>query len=168
MLASIGRVLQAELARTLGATGQPMPAPSAVPVRQTGRALLAVVGAHLSGQPLNRQLSERGARLVRTARTAPHYRLFALPTTPPKPGMVRVATGGEGRAIEVEVYELSDEALGSFLRLVPGPLCIGTIALDDGAEVLGFLCESSATAGQRDISTYGGWRAFLASGQLAR
>jgi allophanate hydrolase len=168
LLASIGRVLHAELGRTLGATDQPMPAPSAVPVRQTGRALLAVVGAHLSGQPLNRQLSERGARLVRTARTAPNYRLYALPTTPPKPGMVRVGAGGEGRAIELEVYELSDEALGSFLRLVPGPLCIGTIALDDGAEVLGFLCESAATAGQRDISTYGGWRAFLASGQLAR
>jgi allophanate hydrolase len=100
---------------------------------------------------------------LRITRTAPCYRLFALPTTPPKPGMVRVAAGGEGRAFEVEVYELSDEALGSFLRLVPGPLCIGTITLEDGAEVLGFLCESSATTGQRDISSYGGWRAFIAS-----
>jgi len=165
LLASVGRVLHAELARTVGATGRPMPMLPNLPVRPSGRALLAVVGAHLSGQPLNRQLTDLGARLVQVTRSAPCYRLFALPTTPPKPGLVRVPAGGEGRAIELEVYELSDHALGSFLRLVPAPLCIGTIELADGASVLGFLCEGSATAGQRDISSFGGWRGFLAFGQ---
>jgi allophanate hydrolase len=165
LLSSVGRVLHATLARTLGATGQPMREPTALPVRESGRALLAVAGAHLSGQPLNRQLTDLGARLVRVTRSAPCYRLYALPTTPPKPGLVRVTAGSEGRAIELEVYELSDEGLGSFLRLVPAPLCLGTVELEDGANVLGFLCESSASAGQRDISSFGGWRAFLASGQ---
>jgi allophanate hydrolase len=127
--------------------------------------LLAVVGAHLSGQPLNHQLTDRGAQLVRTTRTAPAYRLFALDTVPPKPGLVRtadasVADPGAG-PIEVELWELDDAALGSFLTGVPAPLCLGTLELEDGSSVLGFLCEELATRGQPDITALGGWRAHL-------
>ena len=122
---------------------------------------LAVVGAHLSGEPLNRELADRGARLVRACRTGPEYRLYALhATTPPKPGLVRVA--GAGAAIEVEVWELGEAAFGSFVAAVPAPLVIGTVTLQDGESVKGFLCEAHAVAGAEDISVFGGWRAYLA------
>jgi allophanate hydrolase len=151
----------------LGATGRALPehggdvnAPPRVlpsPVR------LAVVGAHLSGQPLNHQLTDRGATLVRACRTAPHYRLFALPgTTPPKPGLIRLSPGMNGSAIEVEVWEMTAEAFGSFVAMIPPPLGIGSLTLEDGEVVKGFLCESYAIEGARDISTFGGWRSFLA------
>lgn len=123
---------------------------------------IAVVGAHLSGLPLNSQLVERGAHLVQTTRTAPLYRLYALPgTTPPKPGLQRVAEGGS--AIEVEVWSMPQDAVGSFLALIPAPLGLGTLQLADGRTVQGFLCEAHALAQARDISAYGGWRAYLAS-----
>jgi allophanate hydrolase len=158
LLASVGRELHGRLVRKLGATPHTLRAPAALSARGGQRALLAVVGAHLSGQPLNRELTDLGARLVQSTRTAPHYKLFALETTPPKPGLLRVASGGA--AIELEVWELDDAALGTFLRGVRDPLCIGTVELDGGAKVLGFLCESAATEGQRDITSFGGWRAF--------
>ncbi|MFM7224812.1 MAG: hypothetical protein ACKOBG_02880 [Actinomycetota bacterium] len=130
-------------------------------------ALLAVVGAHLAGQPLNHQLTDRGARLRESTSTAPRYRLFALPTVPPKPGLVRTADSatpdsGAG-AIEVEVWELDDEALGSFVQGIPAPLCVGTVELADGRTVLGFLCESIATVGAPEITRFGGWRSYLES-----
>lgn len=122
---------------------------------------LAVVGAHLSGLPLNGQLGERGARLRAVTRTAAAYRLYALPgTVPPKPAMVRVAAGGA--AIEVEVWDMPAAAFGSFLALVPAPLCLGRVELADGSRVHGFLGEAHAVAGADDITRYGGWRAFLA------
>jgi allophanate hydrolase len=132
-----------------------------------GVPLLAVVGAHLSGEPLNHQLTDRGARLVRTTRTAPVYRLYALPTEPPKPGLARTSDArnvdkGAGE-IELEVWELDDAALGSFLPGVPAPLCLGTVELVDGTSVLGFLCEELATRGCPDITSTGGWRAYLRS-----
>ncbi|HYB69642.1 MAG TPA: amidase family protein, partial [Candidatus Bathyarchaeia archaeon] len=143
-------------------------APAAPPPPARGRAVrLAVVGAHLSGQPLNRELTERGARLVRTCRTAAAYRLFALPDTrPPKPGLVRVAAGGA--AIEVEVWELSEAAFGAVVAAVPPPLAIGTVTLQDGEPVKGFLSEAHAVAGAVDISAHGGWRAYVASRGAAR
>jgi allophanate hydrolase len=112
--------------------------------------------------PLNRQLTDRGATLVRAARTAPSYRLYALPDTrPPKPGLVRVAEG-QGVAVEVEVWALPEATVGSFLAGVTAPLAIGTIELEDGARVHGFLCESHAVARAEDISPFGGWRAYVA------
>jgi allophanate hydrolase len=121
---------------------------------------LAVVGAHLSGEPLNHQLTGRGARLVRTCRTAPVYRLYALAdTVPPKPGLVHI--GSAGAAVEVEVWELSLEAFGAFVAEVPAPLAIGTLELEeDGTSVKGFVCEPRAVAGATDITEYGGWRAY--------
>jgi allophanate hydrolase len=160
LLASVGRALHAALVNTLGATGHAMPALPELPVRAGESAMLAVVGAHLSGEPLNRELTDLGARLVRSTRTSARYRLFALPTTPPKPGLVRVADGQAGGAIELEVWELSNAALGHFMRGVRMPLCIGTVELEDGSQVLGFLCEGTAVEGQREITSFGGWRAF--------
>ncbi len=123
---------------------------------------LAVVGAHLSGLPLNGQLTERGATLVEAATTAPCYRLYALPgTTPPKPGLVRRTEGGAG--IAVEVWSMPQSQVGSFLALIPPPLSLGTIELAGGRRVHGFLCESHALAGALDITTSGGWRAYLGS-----
>jgi allophanate hydrolase len=136
-------------------------APSS-PTLVDGRVLVAVVGAHLAGQPLNHQLTRRGARFVRAARTAPRYRLFALPTTPRKPGLVRVLDGEPGTSVEVEVWDLPAAELGAFFADVAAPLCLGTLELDDGDRVAGFLCEAHATRDARDISSFGGWRRFLA------
>jgi allophanate hydrolase len=125
--------------------------------------LLAVCGAHLSGLPLNPQLVQLGAKRVRATRTAPHYQLYALPgTTPPKPGLVRVKSGGA--SIEVEVWELPADAYGRFVAAIPAPLGIGTLALESGETVQGFLCEAHAVEGARNITSFGGWRAYL-SGQ---
>jgi allophanate hydrolase len=124
---------------------------------------VAVVGAHLTGQPLNGQLTERGGCLVRTCRTAPEYRLYALKdTVPPKPGLERVVDG-TGHAIEVEVWALPVESFGSFMKLVSSPLGIGTLRLDDGTDVKGFICEPFALASANDISHFGGWRNFVQS-----
>jgi len=124
---------------------------------------VAVVGAHLSGMPLNGQLTERNARLVRRTRTALDYQLFALPdTSPPKPGLLRVAPGA-GHAIEIEVWEMPVAHYGSFVALIPAPLGIGTLRLEDGSSVQGFLCEPQALLGATDISALGGWRAYMAS-----
>jgi len=122
------------------------------------------VGAHLQGLPLHGQLMERGARLLERTRSAPRYRLHALPgSTPPKPGLARVAEGQPGHAIELEVYELPQAALGSFLALIPPPLGLGNLELADGRWVKGFICEGAALQGAPDISAFGGWRAYLAS-----
>ena len=164
-LARFGRDWARRVAQPLGATGRlralpdtpAAPWPAGEPVLP-----LAVVGAHLSGLPLNAQLLERGARLRQRTHTAPHYRLYALPgTTPPKPGLLRVP--GDGRAIEIEVWDLPLAQVGSFLALVPSPLGLGTVELDDGSAVHGFLCEPHALDGARDISRFGGWRGYLAS-----
>jgi allophanate hydrolase len=121
-----------------------------------------VVGAHLSGMPLNGQLMERGGRLLASTETAPDYRLFALPgTTPPKPGLLRVAPGS-GYRIAVEVWEMPLEHYGSFVAGIPPPLGIATLTLTDGDQVQGFACEALATGGAQEISHLGGWRAFMA------
>ncbi len=127
------------------------------------RIRLAVVGAHLSGMPLNDELVTRGARLVRAARTAPAYRLYALgDRRPARPGLVRVPDG-RGAAIDVEVWDLEPADFGRFVAGICGPLAIGTLELEDGERVKGFVCEDCAVEGQEDISAYGGWRSYLES-----
>jgi allophanate hydrolase len=111
---------------------------------------------------LNRELTCRGARLLQTTRTAAEYRLFALDTIPPKPGLVH-APHAAGESIEVEVWELDQQAFGSFVAEIPAPMTIGSTRLIDGSTVKGFSCEPHALEGAREISEYGGWRAFLAS-----
>jgi allophanate hydrolase len=128
----------------------------------TPKVKLAVVGAHLGGMPLHWQLTSRGAELVRRCKTAPAYRLYAMAdSTPPKPALVHVGDGGS--AIEVEVYSLGVEAFGGFVVEVPPPLAIGTVTLDDGTDVKGFVAEPRALTGAEDITALGGWRAYIAS-----
>lgn len=127
----------------------------------SGQVKVAVCGAHLSGLPLNHQLTSRGGRLLCTTTSSPDYRLYALPGGPPyRPGMVRVASGGA--AIAVEVWELPAREFGSFVAGIPAPLGIGTLTLADGERVQGFICESHAVADATDITHFGGWRAYLA------
>ncbi len=146
---------------SVGATGLPIPPRSLDLETPRGWIKLAVVGAHLSGQPLNHQLVHLNARWVRTCRTSAEYRLFALPgTIPPKPGLIRMSKGGVPQ--EVEVWQMSAEAFGAFVAAIPPPLGIGTIRLKDGENVKSFLCEQYATEGATDISHHGGWRNFLA------
>lgn len=121
---------------------------------------VAVVGAHLSGMPLNTQLVERHATLVEQTTTSPDYRLYALPnTTPPKPGLKRVDT--DGCEIIVEVWEMATSAFGSFVDLIPAPLGIGNLELADGRWVNGFICEGYGFNGARDVTDFGGWRAYI-------
>ncbi len=126
---------------------------------------IAVVGAHLEGQPLNWQLLERGARKRESTTTAPVYTLAALPdTTPPKPGLARVAGADQvGHAIAIEIWALPLRRFGEFVAEVPPPLAIGTIEVAGGRWVKGFVCEPAALKGATDISHFGGWRAYLAS-----
>jgi allophanate hydrolase len=126
----------------------------------SGLVQVAVCGAHLSGLPLNWQLTQRGAKLLRAVRSAPCYKLFALPGGPPKrPGMLRVDHGGA--AIDMEVWALAATEFGSFVAGIPAPLGIGTVLLEDGTSVQGFVCEAHATNQAQDISHFGGWRAYL-------
>ncbi|MFI5474687.1 allophanate hydrolase [Streptomyces cacaoi] len=120
---------------------------------------VAVAGAHLTGQPLNPQLLSLGAVLDRTTTTSPVYRLHALRTAPPKPGLVRVGEGGA--AIEVEIWRLPAEGLGNLLAALPRPMALGSVELADGSQVPGFLCEPGALGDAADITAYGGWRAYL-------
>jgi allophanate hydrolase len=163
MLAAIGRVFHADTALPLGATGRTQPALADVATTlRGGEIALAVVGAHLSGMPLNGELRALDARLMMQTTTTADYRLFALAgTVLPKPGMLRVADG-EGAAIAVEVWALTAQAFGRFVAAVPPPLSIGTVRLADGAAAKGFLVEATAVESARDISSFGGWRAFVA------
>jgi allophanate hydrolase len=161
-LCRLGDIAQRAAVKTMGATGLPLPARASEEAKEAGLIQIAVCGAHMSGLPLNHQLVERGARLARTCRTAPDYRLFALTQfTPPRPGMVR---GEAGAAIEVEVWEMPLAAFGSFMEGIPAPLGIGTVTLEGGQQVKGFLCEPLATKGARDITGLGGWRQYIKGG----
>jgi allophanate hydrolase len=128
-----------------------------------GCVAVAVVGAHLSGEPLNWQLTERGARLLKTTRTLPEYRLYALEgSPPPKPGLVR-EQGFEGPGIEVEIWAVPQDQFGGFVAAVVPPLAIGSAILASGETVKCFLCEPYAIAGALEITRFGGWRPYLAS-----
>ncbi len=134
-----------------------------MPSTPPGCVNVAVVGAHLTGQPLNGQLTGRGARLVKTCRTAPGYRLYALEgTTPLKPGLVRDEKFA-GPGIELEIWAIPENRFGAFVAEVPAPLGIGNAILDNGERVKCFICEPYAIAGAREVTEFGGWRAYLAS-----
>jgi allophanate hydrolase len=162
-LAAIGREFHAATGLSLGALKKPPP--PLVPgsgAAAEDEVAIAVVGAHLSGMPLNGELRAIGGRLIERTATAPHYRLYALSgTKPAKPGLLRVRNGA-GAAIEVEVWGLSESAFGRFVAAVPPPLSIGTLELRGGRPVKGFLVEAEAVTDARDISSFGGWRAFMA------
>lgn len=147
----------------LGATDKPRPEETPGAEISTPTVKVAVVGAHISGMPLNTQLTERLSVLLEQTTTSAHYRLYALPnTTPPKPGLKRVAAG-EGEQIIVEVWEMPASAFGSFVDLIPAPLGIGNVELADGRWVNGFICEGYGFDGARDVTEFGGWRAYITS-----
>ena len=161
-LASIGRVFHADTRLPMGARSLPQPPLAALPTGLCGDEIaIAVVGAHLSGMALNGELKALGGRLLEQAQTAPDYRLYALATIPPKPGMLRVSAGA-GSSIELELWALSAASFGTFVAAVPPPLSIGTVRLADGRGVKGFIVEAADVDGAREISAFGGWRAFVA------
>jgi allophanate hydrolase len=149
----------------LGASAIPLPPASPEEPSRGDMIPFAVCGAHMSGLPLNAELTERGGVLLRRCRTAPRYRLFALEEFfPPRPGLMRDAAG---KAIEVEVWALPLHAFGSFVDSIPSPLGMGTIELEDGETLRGFLCEGYAVARAPEITALGGWRAYLRQGRTA-
>ena len=126
---------------------------------------LAVVGAHLKDMPLHWQLTSREAKFVSATKTAPTYKLYAMAdSVPPKPALVHVGAdeNGGGGSLELEVYELDMAAFGSFVAEVPPPLAIGTVTLEDGSLVKGFVAEPRAITNAEDITALGGWRAYIA------
>jgi allophanate hydrolase len=158
-LLELGGRFHAASGLRLGGSATPVPAPAPAATRAPERIAIAVCGAHMTGLPLNPELTRRGGRLVARTRTAPCYRLYALPGgRPQRPGLMRDAGGA---AIEVELWELPLASFGSFVAGVPAPLAIGTLTLVDGRDVKGFLCEAHAAAGATDITPLGGWRQFL-------
>lgn len=160
--ASVAQRLHRATGQGLGATETPVPqGPTPAPTAQPGETVLAVVGAHMSGLPLNAQLTDRGGRFLETTETAAGYQLFALPGGPPtRPGLLRTGTGGP---IALELWALPTESLGSFLEGIPSPLGLGTLSLCDGRQVTGFLVEAAGVHGAEDVSRFGGWRAYLAA-----
>jgi allophanate hydrolase len=161
-LASIGRVFQADTRLTLGARGVPQPLLADLAAGPgEDEIAIAVVGAHLSGMVLNGELKALGGRLLEATVTAPDYRLYALDTIPPKPGMLRVEAG-TGAAVALEIWALSAASFGKFVAAIPPPLSIGTVRLADGRGVKGFIVEAADIDGAREISAFGGWRAFVA------
>lgn len=163
-LAPLADALHRKGARGMGRDkAAALPEASIVSAAASGMVPIMVVGAHLTGMPLNRELTGPGGRLVKQCRTAGDYRLFALPnTTPPKPGLVR-EPGFAGDGLAVELWELPPAAFAEFVARIPAPLGIGKVTLDDGSSVSGFLCEAHALGGAEEITHHGGWRAFIAS-----
>lgn len=161
LTASLAAAIQAG---TMGATGVALPAPpapSAAPMPD--ETVLALVGAHMGGLPLNGQITERGGRFLEAASTAPDYRLSLLPGGPPaRPGLLRVTEGGA--SIALELWAMPTARVGDFLALIPSPLGLGTVRLADGRAVTGFLAEAAGVVGAEDITALGGWRGYLARG----
>jgi allophanate hydrolase len=160
-LLDLGAKLHLAAALPVGATQQPLRATTAPPQLPAGHIAVVVCGAHMSGLPLNVQLTSRHAFLLRATRTAPVYRFYALPGGPPKrPGLVRVGDGGS--AVDVEVWAVPSADFGSFVAGIPSPLGIGKVELADGSWCSGFVCETCGLQGAEEITQFGGWRQYLA------
>ena len=160
LLLSLGGCWQQALGFTLGASETPLPPATR---QESGEALwvdLAVCGAHLTGLPLNPQLTNRGARKKKNAKTSANYRFYALAGGPPhRPGLIRNAA--QGCAIEVEIWQIPADQLGRFLLAIPPPLGLGKVELEDGSWVTSFICEGYAIEHATDISHFGSWRRYL-------
>jgi allophanate hydrolase len=163
-LASVAAQIQLASGVKMGATGvAPQAHASAPPQAPPGFVEIAVVGAHLSGLPLNRELIALGGIFVREVETVADYRLFALSgTVPAKPGLLRVAAG-QGASIKAEIWGLDAKAFGSFVAAIPSPLGIGTLSFTDGASAKGFLVEAEGVKDAQDVTQFGGWRAYVGS-----
>ncbi|MBO9194200.1 allophanate hydrolase [Rhizobium sp. 16-449-1b] len=164
LTASLARDIHRASGLTMGATGWSLPGAGQPDTEIAPGIDIVVVGAHLSGMPLNGQLRELNASFVREARTMDAYRLYALAgQVPAKPGLIRVEAGTGGE-IYVEVWRLTPDAFGRFVAAIPSPLGIGSISLSNGTEVKGFLVEAAAISGATDITGYGGWRSYVEAG----
>ncbi|MCJ8139105.1 allophanate hydrolase [Falsirhodobacter halotolerans] len=163
LISALGARLHSAAGVAIGATDTPVPPVTRTPMLAEGEIEVVVVGAHLSGMPLNHELTGRGGRFLRAVTTTPDYRLFALAGGPPfRPGLMRVATG-QGTAIQTEVWAVPAQHFGSFVAGIPAPLGIGTARLADGTAPKGFITEAEGLTGATDISHFGGWRAYMAS-----
>ena len=171
-LCALGARWQTDTKLTLGATGLRLTEGKTAEIRSqsasagqppaAGWVRLAVVGAHLTGMPLNFQLTGRGARFVAATNSSSAYRLHALAnTSPPKPGLARVATGGT--AIAMELWDMPVKRFGEFVAEIPAPLGIGSVELASGEWVKGFICEPWGIEGAKDVSQFGGWKSYLAN-----
>jgi allophanate hydrolase len=161
LAAAMGRALHAASAPSLGGTGHRLPAAAPQETIDAGETVVALVGAHMAGLPLNHQITELGGRFLEATWTAAEYRLFALAGGPPaRPGLLRVTE--DGAPIDVELWALPTGAMGALLAQVPSPLGLGRVRLADGRGVTGFLVEAAGLEGAKDITDHGGWRAFLA------
>jgi allophanate hydrolase len=160
LTAAVADRLHRGAAPDLGATGRSLrPADPAQPGPGPGEIALGVVGAHMSGLPLNHELTSRGGRFIAASRTAAAYRFYALAGGPPaRPGLLRADPGAE---IALEIWALPAAGFGDFVAAIPSPLSIGTIALADGQMVKGFLVEPAGLDGAEEITEFGGWRAYL-------
>lgn len=157
-LARLGDQIHRVFSPPLGATGVELP-PSDSDIEDDGGILVVAVGAHMSGLPLNHELAGRGAKMIKATKTASLYKFYALTEfSPPRPGLVRAESG---TAIECEVWSVPTAHFGSFVDEIPAPLGIGTVTLEDGSAVNGFICETYATKNAEDISALGSWRAFV-------
>ena len=163
LTASVASIFEKNTARHLGATQHPVPEPRpATPRCSDSEMEIAVCGAHMTGLPLNGQLTERSGRFLRHAETAPSYRFYELAGGPPKrPGLVRV-NGQEGHSVKLEIWSLPLDQVGGFLAGIPTPLGIGSVELTDGTWVKGFICEAAGAEDGSDISELGDWRAHIA------
>lgn len=160
MICALASELHQRSGVSLGATGWALEkAAPTTAAPASDEIALAVVGAHMSGLALNHELTRLGAHFLKSAKTTQDYRLFSLPGGPPvRPGLVNT---GNGAAIDLEVWAIPTARFGEFIQGVPRPLGIGTLRLDDGTEVKGFLCEQLATDGAEDVTPFGGWRSYL-------
>ncbi|MGC8525395.1 MAG: allophanate hydrolase [Acidibrevibacterium sp.] len=158
VLAAFAERMQRDAATPLGATGHPQPAAAPAPEGNSvhPEIEIAVFGAHLAGEALNPALVALGGRFCRPCRTAPRYRMLALPGAVPRPGLVPVGEGGA--AIAGEIWALPSAALAALLAGIAPPLGLGTVELEGGRPGFGFICEAGA-AGE-DITRFGGWRAW--------
>ncbi|MDL2401651.1 allophanate hydrolase [Rhizobium mayense] len=161
-LAAFADALHRALARGMGRDRHAgLPEPSRISADDDGLVPIVVVGAHLTGMPLNHELTRAGGKFVKACRTAGDYRLFVLPNaSPPKPGLIR-SPGLDGRGLAVEVWKLPPGAFGRFVQNIPAPLGIGKVVLDDGSQISGFLCEPYALEGALEITELGGWQAYI-------
>ena len=161
-LLAYAQMLQQDNNLNLGATQWETPSVEQNIINDSEYTNIVVCGAHMENLPLNHQLTDRGASLIKACSSATNYKLVALPGGPPyRPGMLRVEKGG--KAIEVEVWSLPIDQLGEFLKNIPHPLGLGMVELDNGKWETGFICESYIEEQATDISHFGGWRQYLES-----
>jgi allophanate hydrolase len=167
-LAGLGQTFEAASRLPLGAGKKPVASrrlPAEPPTKEADVVEVALFGAHMRGLPLNRDVIALGGKYVRTIATGASYRCFLLPGAVSRPGILRVDKGGT--SIEAEIWSMPPDGFGRFVASIPPPLGFGTVNLSDGTQVMGFLVEAAAAAGARDISHFGGWRAFLAESAAA-